>query len=641
MVAYPVNSRGFSGVGFVDKIGKYNIVEKIGVGGFGEVYKGYDPFIKRNVAVKTCSSHEQEIRTRFFQEAEIAGNLNHRNVTTIYDFGVQDDLPYLIQEYLSGEDLDRKIKRRDFLPYPEKLYYLLQIARGLAYAHSRGVIHRDIKPANIRVLEDGTTKIMDFGIAKLAQRESTLTQTGMTLGTAAYLAPEQIQGENIDHRTDIFSYGVLAYELLTYHRPFQGKQISAVLYEILNSQPTPIPELWPGAPPAMVQIIESCLEKDPSRRFSHGNELLRELEQVQKEGRRERIEDGATVQMTPAALSSAGQPLPPNAPPPHPPADWMDRTPSHSQSLDLMDRTPSHSQGIDLMDRTPSAIRQPSAPYADLPGARSGATPTLDDIDLGGSPTESTGSERFQTLPPRRSSSNLARILPLLLLALAAAGAGWWYGNQGTAAPPDEPPLTIPPNPETQDVGGEETSPSEETVVDVTSPVGTQQANSVDTAPDPGMLMLVAPQWTGAMKVRVGNTTYNLKRNKSLELPPNTYTAHFEIDEGGYQATNTVRINLEAGSTRRISSPIPAPGGLSVRPFPGRPQGRVLLSAQDLGSSPIRRRLLAPGMHSFTLRAADGSETRHEVEIQSGQETVVSFDLTQGRVVTSTKPLSR
>ncbi|MEM7584482.1 MAG: serine/threonine-protein kinase [Acidobacteriota bacterium] len=199
----------------MESIGKYKIEKKIGSGGFGEVFKGYDPFIKRHVAVKTCISSDEEIRNRFFQEAEIAGNLQHRNITTVYDFGIHEGLPYLIQEYLSGEDLDSKIKRRDFLPYPEKLYYLLQIARGLAKAHAKGVIHRDIKPANIRVLEDGTVKIMDFGIAKLAQQESGLTQTGMTLGTAAYLAPEQIRGEAVDTATDIFSFGVLAYELLT------------------------------------------------------------------------------------------------------------------------------------------------------------------------------------------------------------------------------------------------------------------------------------------------------------------------------------------------------------------------------------------------------------------------------------------
>ena len=269
-------------------LGKYQLIEQIGIGGFGEVWKGFDPYIKRHVAVKTCSSESEDMRTRFFHEAEIAGNLHHKNITTVYDFGVHDGLPYLIQEYLTGEDLDRKVKRRDFLPYPEKLFYLLQIARGLAYAHSKGVIHRDIKPANIRILEDGTAKIMDFGIAKLQQQETGLTQTGMTLGTAAYLAPEQIKGEPVSTATDIFSFGVLSYELLTYQRPFPGEQISAVLYALLHTDPQPVHEHWPAAPQDIVELIDCCLSKQAPGRFDSGAELQRALESIQKQGAIER-----------------------------------------------------------------------------------------------------------------------------------------------------------------------------------------------------------------------------------------------------------------------------------------------------------------------------------------------------------------
>src|SRR3972149_1445224 len=132
----------------MESIGKYEILEKIGVGGFGVVYKGYDPFIKRHVAIKACSSDDEEIRQRFYREAEIAGNLQHRNIVTVYEFGIHDGVPFLVQEYLSGEDLDRKIKRRDFMPFPQKPLHLIQIVRGLEFAHGRGVIHRDTKPAH-------------------------------------------------------------------------------------------------------------------------------------------------------------------------------------------------------------------------------------------------------------------------------------------------------------------------------------------------------------------------------------------------------------------------------------------------------------------------------------------------------------
>jgi len=219
-------------------IGKYEVIEKIGDGGFGVVFKGFDPHIKRFVAIKSCTSEEQEVRNRFFHEAQIAGNLQHRHIVTVYDFGLQDEVPYLVQEYLSGEDLDRKIKRKDTIPLADKLLFMMQVARGLEYAHSKGVTHRDIKPANIRILEDGTAKIMDFGIAKIADQDTGLTQTGMTLGTAAYLAPEQIRGEPVGPATDIFSWGVSAWELLSYQRPFTGQHISTVLYQILH-EPAP------------------------------------------------------------------------------------------------------------------------------------------------------------------------------------------------------------------------------------------------------------------------------------------------------------------------------------------------------------------------------------------------------------------
>ncbi len=261
-------------------LGNYQVIEKIGAGGFSEVFKGYDPFIKRHVAIKTCQAQDAETRHRFFKEAEIAGKLDHKNVTTVYDFGIHEGIPYLIQEYLTGEDLHHKVQRRDVIPYPIKLSYLVQIARGQAHAHSKGVIHRDIKPGNIRILEDGTAKIMDFGIAKLAQQESSLTRTGMTVGTAAYLAPEQIRGEPVSLKTDIFSFGVLAYELLTYERPFPGQHISTVLYQTLNTEPKAITAYWPQAPDDIVAVVERCLQKTPDDRFADGSELLAALEAI-------------------------------------------------------------------------------------------------------------------------------------------------------------------------------------------------------------------------------------------------------------------------------------------------------------------------------------------------------------------------
>jgi serine/threonine protein kinase len=260
------------------QVGKYQIVEKIGVGGFGTVYKGRDPFIKRNVAIKTCQSDEEEIRKRFFREAELAGNLHHRNVTTIYDFGVTDDgTPYIVQEFLTGGDLDKVIKSRAPISLQRKIDILADVCDGLGYAHAAGIIHRDIKPSNIRILDDGTVKIMDFGIAKSMVSPSTLTQTGITLGTASYLAPEQILGEDLDARTDIFSLGVLAFELLTGQKPFTGDHISTVLYRIMNEIPPRASDVDPAIPRALEAVVGRALQKDRNLRYPTCAEMKSDL----------------------------------------------------------------------------------------------------------------------------------------------------------------------------------------------------------------------------------------------------------------------------------------------------------------------------------------------------------------------------
>ncbi|HEV8240102.1 MAG TPA: serine/threonine-protein kinase [Thermoanaerobaculia bacterium] len=265
------------------RIAKYEVLEKIAEGGFGTVYKARDPFIKRLVAIKTCSVADEDMARRFFREAEIAGRFDHPNVTIVHDFGVEDQTAYLVQEYLSGEDLLQKIRRRDALPLKQKVDYLIQVAKGLAYAHSQQVIHRDIKPANLRVLETGQVKILDFGIAKLATATTQLTQKGMAVGTLGYLSPEQLRDQELDTRTDIFSYGVVAYELLTYARPFQGKQLSALMDEILHRTPPPVVQFVSDCPPSLDRVVARCLEKDRDQRYQSFDEVAADLEEVRRE----------------------------------------------------------------------------------------------------------------------------------------------------------------------------------------------------------------------------------------------------------------------------------------------------------------------------------------------------------------------
>jgi len=265
----------------MEQLGKYEILGRIGEGGFGTVWKGRDPFLKRTVAIKTCTSENDELRKRFLREAEIAGGLHHVNVTLVHDFGYHDGVPFLVQEFLTGEDLSTIIRRKDAVPQGTKLSWLVDVARGLEYAHGKGVVHRDVKPANVRIIDGGTAKVMDFGIAKLAEMNTNqLTKTGTAMGTIGYMAPEQVNGQPVDHRADIFAYGVMAYELLTYERPFEADTMSRVFYRILHEEPKPISQLIPLFPADLERVVLRCLAKDPHHRYGSFRAVLADLERI-------------------------------------------------------------------------------------------------------------------------------------------------------------------------------------------------------------------------------------------------------------------------------------------------------------------------------------------------------------------------
>jgi serine/threonine-protein kinase len=227
-----------------------------------------------------CATPDEEVRQRFQQEAEFVGNLVHRNITLVFDYGVEDGVPYIVQEFLSGYDLDELLKADVVTDEETIVSILIQVCEGLDFAHQRSIVHRDIKPSNIRVLEDGTVKIMDFGIAKSILAASKLTQTGIALGTAGYLAPEQIQGRPVDARTDIFALGVVAYELVTGVRPFESATLSNVLYKILNEDPTPPAEVDGRSSPELGALIRRCMAKAPEERYQQVDELLIDLRRI-------------------------------------------------------------------------------------------------------------------------------------------------------------------------------------------------------------------------------------------------------------------------------------------------------------------------------------------------------------------------
>ena len=221
----------------VRKIGKYQVLDEIGRGTFSVVYKCRHPFLERSLAIKVCETEDPDVLQRFSSEAQIASGLDHRNIVRVFDYGVTEEGPYLVEELLEGEDLEAKIELRTPISYLERIGILIQIAQGLAYAHSQGVLHRDVSPSNVRVLDDGLVKIMDFGIARLVSSDVRTTKAGSILGTAGYLPPEQVLGKATDERSDIFSFGALAYHLLSYERPFPGESLKELLRGVLKVEP--------------------------------------------------------------------------------------------------------------------------------------------------------------------------------------------------------------------------------------------------------------------------------------------------------------------------------------------------------------------------------------------------------------------
>ena len=258
--------------------GKYRIIEEIGQGGMGVVYKAEDLKLKRFVALKFLPPHlmdSPELRERFLVEAQAAAALNHPNICIIHEVGESEERPYIAMEYVEGETLRDKVHKGP-LTAGAALEIAIQVVDGLALAHDKGIIHRDIKSANIMITGKGQAKIMDFGLAKVIEGPL-LTREGTTLGTVAYMSPEQAQGEEVDHRSDIWSSGVVMYEMLSGVLPFKGKREASVLYSVVHEEPKPLRALKPDVPLELQRIIDQSLKKKPEDRYGSAGDLLNDL----------------------------------------------------------------------------------------------------------------------------------------------------------------------------------------------------------------------------------------------------------------------------------------------------------------------------------------------------------------------------
>jgi serine/threonine-protein kinase len=289
----------------LQKVGRYEIIEELGRGAMGLVYKALDPTIGRTVALKTMRLDVHGLETedmlrRFKNEARAAGLLNHPNIVTIYDAGEHDGIFYIAMEFIEGITLHALLFEKRVLTPEEVIELSRHMCKGLDYAHSNSIIHRDIKPANIMITPNGTVKIMDFGIAKSG---GGVTNTGQVLGTPNYMSPEQVKGKTLDGRSDLFSFGVILYEMITGEKPFVGQNVTTIIYKIVNESPIAPRDLDVTVHPGLSAVVTKALAKSPDDRYQSGAELMADLEKYKSLG----SNLGATAVLTASAVASQAE----------------------------------------------------------------------------------------------------------------------------------------------------------------------------------------------------------------------------------------------------------------------------------------------------------------------------------------------
>ncbi len=387
-----------------NKLGRYEILEEIGVGGMGVVYKANDPMVGRTIAIKTVrldskGKEREELVRRLRLEAHAAGRLEHPAIVTIYDAGEAEGIFYLAMQYVEGRPLSASLAERMLMPVKQILTMMEEISDGLYYAHKREIVHRDLKPANIVVTPEGKPKILDFGIAKIS--DTGMTKAGTILGTPNYMSPEQASGRRIDRRSDIFSLGAILYELLTGERAFAGSAPTAVLHKIREENPIPLRKIDPTIEPALENVVNKALAKDPFQRYQTCAELRDDLAAVRTGQVSTPVPQqqpgpymGATVVMTPAPDSQppmVGTPIPAT---PTPPPTGMGLSPAAGSAADAPPVTP----------RSPVPGTVPPVPRTHGAGVA----------------------------PPKKSSSVVRVMFLLFLLSVIGAGVGV---NQGLISP--------------------------------------------------------------------------------------------------------------------------------------------------------------------------------------------------------------
>ncbi|MFZ0959765.1 MAG: PEGA domain-containing protein [Terriglobia bacterium] len=577
------------------KAGRYQIVGELGRGSMGVVYQGFDPIIGRTVAIKTMlpeglSPQEfQEYKARFQREAQAAGILAHPNIITVYDFGEDNGILYLAMEFLEGKSLEKIVQEQTVLPIETILPIYDQVCSALDHAHRNKVVHRDVKPANIMILQNGLVKVTDFGIAKMMAMG--MTQAGQILGTPNYMSPEQVKGRQIDGRSDIFSLGVILYELVTGEKPFGGQNITTVIYKIINENPIPPRELDASIHAGLSFVISKALAKNVDERYQTCRELAEDLRNYKN------LSGAATGQGTVILKAAPAAATNDEAVPP------------------LADQTPE-----------PSDTPAPSGPSA------------VDEMPI-------ASSLNIQMVPPaaprRQSIPQIAWVLGALLVVAIMGSISYMLvlrprSRPATPATPAMPspiakaapvqnqqPVVTPPAQNSAPVAETITTPTKATpaVVPKTDK-GTRAAAKV------GQLMVSANVNGARISVDGRSDPSWLTPYTIADLSAGTHNVVISMD--GYDNFQQ-SVAIEGGKTSNVTGSLSSPRaefGVITKP----PGLEVFIDGKSHGPSPVSA-TLAPGKHSYTVKQPGGAPYESTVTLKGGD--LITRTITLGRVATT------
>jgi len=583
-------------------IGRYEVIERVGRGGMGVLYRGRDPVLDREVAIKVMAgdfSTDEGARSRFFREARASARLQHRNIVTIFEFAEDTGMPYIAMEFLRGQSLSQRLVSQPPLTLVQKLDIVTQLLTGLHYAHEQGIVHRDVKPANVWLLDDGTVKLLDFGIAKIAA--STMTSAGSVLGSAFYMAPEQVSGREVDGRADVFAAGVVLYELLSQHRPFEAETPTAVMMKIVSEDPQPLSKFCPDLPPALIAAVMKALQRDAARRFPHAGDFGAELKLVRLSAER-----GAETMIT--------------------------ESPDLAQTIFI-----------------------PPTPGSGAAAGTAASRPAVDPAGMASMASEPGTSRQITTGQSRMSTWLLIAAVAIAAVALAVA----LTGRGGSAGPspatsaaigtaPGAPPApTPPPVPAPAGMIKVVTSPEGARVLVGGREVGVTPADVAIDEIRAGRVRVALRGYRGAAVSAAPSQIDAGVVLVTLEAAPSGIDVQvagsypFEIWDGSNRISQrsarheisveppkTLRLvapdvllnaplRVDRTSASRLSASAPDLGKLSL--LTTFETCKVMIGGRDFGYPPLSEQPLAPGTYEVVLKCPTGEGKNARVTIESGQ----------------------